>query len=433
MNAPGLLDDAMGRAGPVADVVLREGRVLFPYRASALKNRYRWQWGVLAPPAWVRGTGSDRCATGVDCIADASAAATVAARVRFVHLQARSVAARDGRGRWARPDGVPGDAPQPGWDEAIERHVDVGPVTVPAAGRGPTTASTGIDAPAATGIELLHRTADATTVIVRRRRRVRGAVRLDVERLPGPWSLVRVRVVVENSTPWRRPRADRADALRSSLVAAHVVLAVDGGAFISSVDPPEFAAAAVATCRNDGLWPALIGPTPAGDAVLAAPIILPDHPRIAGPSPGDSCDATEIDELLALSVRALGDDERREARTTDPIAAAIVDRVGSTTPDGFDRLHAAAPVAQPVARVGGVAIGRGARVRLRPRPGGDAQDLFVEDRVGVVEAVLHDVDGGTHLAVTIEDDPGADLHRWQGRYRYFGTDEVEPLGATDGA
>src|SRR6185436_1637009 len=35
----------------VADAVLYEGYVLYPYRASAAKNQYRWQFGVVAPRA----------------------------------------------------------------------------------------------------------------------------------------------------------------------------------------------------------------------------------------------------------------------------------------------------------------------------------------------------------------------------------------------
>ena len=39
---------------PIADTVLYEGYVLYPYRADDAKNRVRWQFGVLAPPALVR-------------------------------------------------------------------------------------------------------------------------------------------------------------------------------------------------------------------------------------------------------------------------------------------------------------------------------------------------------------------------------------------
>jgi hypothetical protein len=53
--------------------------------------------------------------------------------------------------------------------------------------------------------------------------------------------------------------------------------------------------------------------------------------------------------------------------------------------------------------------------------------MFLAGRTAVVEAVLRDDDGRPYLAVTLADDPGADLHRSHGRFRYFGADVVEPL------
>ena len=42
------------RAMAIADAVLYEGYALYPYRASARKNRYRWQFGVVFPPGYAR-------------------------------------------------------------------------------------------------------------------------------------------------------------------------------------------------------------------------------------------------------------------------------------------------------------------------------------------------------------------------------------------
>ena len=39
----------LDEVGAVADAVLFEGYLLYPYRASAQKNRLRWQFGVLTP------------------------------------------------------------------------------------------------------------------------------------------------------------------------------------------------------------------------------------------------------------------------------------------------------------------------------------------------------------------------------------------------
>jgi hypothetical protein len=57
--------------------------------------------------------------------------------------------------------------------------------------------------------------------------------------------------------------------------------------------------------------------------------------------------------------------------------------------------------------------------------------MFLDGLVGRVEAVLQDVDGSFHLAVTLEDDPISEQHRWHGRYFYFQTDEVEPMPPAD--
>lgn len=422
---------AFASCAPVADAVLREGQVLFPYRASALKNRFRWQWGVLAPPDWARAHGSERSSVAVECVADVRAGASVAARVRFVHLQARSVEAGDG----CRPPLdhlVVGDTTWSSYEEAIDTHVDLGPVAAAKDGGGVATLHVPILETASTSSECLATAAGESGVLARRRREVSGLARMDIEPVSGPWSLAQVRVTVENTTPWSDPAADRDDALLSSLVAVHVMLAVDKGAWISSVDPPEFARPAVAACQRDGLWPAVVGLAGGIDVVLAAPIILPDRPTIAPLSLGETCDATEIDEMLTLSVIALGDDEQGEARGTDPVAAAIIDGALRAAHDGqriLDLHTAPASAPELSVDVDGTNVGRGSRVRLRPRSGADAQDLFVDGLVAVVEAVIHDVDGRVHVAVTIEDDPGADLHRRNGRYRYFAIDEIEPLGA----
>jgi hypothetical protein len=53
--------------------------------------------------------------------------------------------------------------------------------------------------------------------------------------------------------------------------------------------------------------------------------------------------------------------------------------------------------------------------------------MFLAGRIATVEGVLVDVDGDRYLAVTLADDPGADLYAAHGRYLYFRPDEVEPV------
>ncbi len=64
---------------------------------------------------------------------------------------------------------------------------------------------------------------------------------------------------------------------------------------------------------------------------------------------------------------------------------------------------------------------------MHPNRRADAQDLFFADQVARVTAVLSDVDGSTHVALVLVDDPASALHEEAGRYFYFAPDELEPL------
>ena len=58
-------DASWDRASAVADAVLYEGYLLYPYRATSGKNQSRWQFGVLGPPrAAERGLGEDDTLVG---------------------------------------------------------------------------------------------------------------------------------------------------------------------------------------------------------------------------------------------------------------------------------------------------------------------------------------------------------------------------------
>ena len=57
----------------IADAVLYEGYVLYPYRASAPKNRLRWQVGLVAPRSFAEAAGSDPWFTQTECLAEALA------------------------------------------------------------------------------------------------------------------------------------------------------------------------------------------------------------------------------------------------------------------------------------------------------------------------------------------------------------------------
>ncbi|MFA1545285.1 hydrogenase maturation protease [Actinomadura chokoriensis] len=81
------------------------------------------------------------------------------------------------------------------------------------------------------------------------------------------------------------------------------------------------------------------------------------------------------------------------------------------------------------ALVGGRELTAGSRVRLRLRGGADIFDLALIGRTATVERIEEDMEGGLHLVVAVDDDPGRDLGaRNQLGHRFFvGLDEVEPL------
>jgi hypothetical protein len=396
----------------VADAVLYEGYILYPYRASAQKNRSRWQFGVLMPPGYAAVDPSETTRLRAECVIEHSGAPRVTVILRFLQVQRRT------RLGDARDPAIPAT-----WDEAVEQEVTVG-----LSGAGHVT---GFGIPGG---------AEQEDGIVRRRAPLTGTVSVSAEPLPGPWQASRLTVEVTNGSVTDATPASREEALPAALVAAHLIISVTGGAFLSMTDPPEWATPAVAACRNAGCWPVLADP--GRQVMLASPIILPDYPEVAPESAGQLYDGTEIDEILTLRTLALSDEEKREARATDPRAAALLDRVEAMDGAAMDRLHGTfrkpdVPWWDPEAdasvspdtdtvTVAGRRLARGSRVTLRPGARrADAQDMFLAGRPAIVEAVLLDVDDNPYLAVSLADDPDPELRAAHGRFLYFSPDEVE--------
>jgi hypothetical protein len=426
-------------ARAVADAVMYEGYILYPYRASAAKNQSRWQFGVVMSPGYAAADPSERAFAQTECVLEHTGQPALELVIRFLQVQRRS-----GNG--------------PSWDEAVEREVAL------AVDPGQLLGG----AECVTEFEIAGGE-EREGGVVRRREALTGAVSVLASPLPCPWGAARVRVRVDNRSAPAAVPPSRADALPTALVAAHMIIGVRGGAFISMTDPPEWASAGVQACENIGCWPVLAGAGGGRQVMLSTPIILYDHPELAPESPGDLYDGTEIDEILSLRTLALSDAEKLEARATDPRAAALIDRVEALGADDFNRMHGtirsprvvsgrpdalfpgsaegpgapagydpAVPWWDPAAdasvspdtdavTVAGRRIARGSLVTLRPGVRrSDAQDMFLDGRAARVEAVLLDVDDTAYLAVSLTDDPDQDLRVAHGRFLYFSPDEVEP-------
>jgi hypothetical protein len=438
-------------ARKVADAVLYEGYVLYPYRASARKNRLRWQFGVLSPRAWSEAGGGEAWWMQTACLVEPRGDTHLTGRVRFLHVRTRRV--EEASGEEFRPvESLDvGGRLWTSWEEGVEREVNF---DQPLGGDGEAERVVRFMFPGERREEPIHGVGSSRAGrVVRTQHRLEGVIRTSVERIGGSPPLLAVRIRVENVTSIDAPKAPRNDALAAFLVGTHTLLAVVGGEFVSLLDAPPWAPAAGISSENIRTWPVLIGPAGSRDMMLSSPIILQDHPEIAPESAGDLFDATEIDEILTLRTMTLTEEEKREARATDPRAAEIIDRVDTMTAELLERLHGAIrslrPAPEPAAgappwwdpgvdasvspetdqvEVAGVAVARGSRVRLCPGARrADAQDMFLAGRVARVEGVFLDVEDKRYLAVTLEEDPAAELHQWHGRYLYFAPDEVEPL------
>jgi hypothetical protein len=360
------------QARRIADAVLYEGYVLYPYRPSSIKNRFRWQFGVIAPRVWSE-YGGEPWEMQTECLVRPRPDSRIDITIRFLQV-------------------LPNED---GWEEGEERTIDLAsiPLHELAAGR-----DFGIHVPPIRGI-------------------------VCIELLPLPNVLLhKLRVRIENITDLADPATvDRATAIRHSLVGTHTLLAVENGEFVSLMDPPPEARSGAAVCRNLHTWPVLVGAEGDHATMLSSPIILHDYPAIAPESQGDFCDATEIDELLTLRVMTLTDEEKREASNADERARRIIERSDSIPPEIFERLHGAIRSVRPEP------FYKGRRVRMMPRRRADSMDLFLAGRIARVEAVERDFEDRVYVAVSVEDDPAADMNSLYGRFYYFYPDELEPL------
>ncbi|MEU6218874.1 hypothetical protein ABZ845_15325 [Streptomyces sp. NPDC047022] len=397
-------------ARQVADAVLFEGSALHPYRRSAPtspRTRLRRQSGVLVPPSWDAGE-EEYDFQHTECLMEPKADAVLAVELRFLRARRRTVQRARGQGAFETVAELTVEERtllplHEGVEERVEAVVTVDEL---ADGDGVTLP---FHRPASEESEpVLDGSGREAGRLIHRYEEISGVLRLSARRLEGPYRLLRLTAVAENTTAWtpgEGQASDRDAALVRSLVATHLLMGLSAGSFLSMAEPPEWAREAVAACRNLHTWPVLAGEPGRAEVMLSSPVILDDHP-------------------------ALGADGPRAAHET----AAPLPTADAGPPEWREPTAGTAPgpaVYGPVV-VDGRTLTAGSRVRLNPGlRRTDAQDLFLRGRTATVEAVLDDVDGSVHLAVTLDDDPGADIRRAQGTFLYFRPDELTPL--EDGA
>jgi hypothetical protein len=290
----------------IADAVLYEGYVLYPYRPSATKNRQRFNFGVLYPRQYCEAqAGSDLWEMQTECLVTGSTSTTIEVKTRFLQLAARE-----------------------DWQEGVEREVSTRAMTLESILEGPYRQEFGWP--------------DAGHGNFKDSRAIAGELDLAATAIDRDGFKLTLRM--RNQVSVQEPDPDRMSrdaALLRSLVSVHSILRVAQGEFVSLLDPPEPLKRAASDCRNLGTWPVLAGEEGQRDLILSAPIILYDYPKIAPESAGDLFDGTEIDEILALRILTMTEAEKMEVRNGDDRARRILERTEMMPPEHFQKLHGA--------------------------------------------------------------------------------------------
>lgn len=349
----------------IADAVLYEGYILYPYRPSAVKNQQRWNFGALCPETYsVAQRGTENWTMQTECLVEGGENTTVDLKVRFLHLLVREVGQRVDDCQLpasacshyqVEPSGSKSHYAAVGslevngrlcqtWQEAVEREVVVSAIPLNNAGE-PTKQK--FSFPQSKTVEPLRDDVSGKVVgvIVRRQQAIEGVVEVridDVSSKAGIKSPLRLTVRILNRTRFENAESrSRDEALMRSFVSTHTILNVDKGEFVSLLDPPDSFQLAAAECSNIGTYPVLVGAEGARDCMLSSPIILYDYPQIAPESAGNLYDGTEIDEILTLRIMTLTEEEKREMRGADDRARQILERTETLPMEQLMKMHGA--------------------------------------------------------------------------------------------
>jgi hypothetical protein len=299
----------------IADAVLYEGYLLYPYRHSAVKNRQRFNFGLVYPRLFSEENGAGNpWFMETQCLLVGGPVTSLQVEVRFLRLI-------------ERVDGVAAGRLSSAVQEAEECEVVI-----------PAFRLTDLLAAPLEHFFAWLEDVEVQPGVTRRQMSLDGTARVKVLETDG--EVWRIAVRIENTSPFTMPAWDRRDeVLLQTFASTHAILRAQDGRFISLIDPPESLLAAAASCTNTGVWPVLAGDEERQDTLLASPIILYDYPQIAPESPGDLFDGTEIDEILTLRILTLTDEEKDEVRRADGRAKEMLERTEQLGAEHLMKLH----------------------------------------------------------------------------------------------
>lgn len=382
----------------IADAVLYEGYILYPYRPSAVKNQQRWNFGALCPESYsLAQRGTESWTMQTECLIQTNAVTSIDLKVRFLQLLTREVMApisdlgflsdlgsqisdfkSNSDPGSQRPDlkseisdlrpvprlEVNGQLFQT-WQEAVEREVVFPEIDLSRAASQLQQLTFSFLASEA--IEELREASSGQLrgVMVRKQQEITGSIEVRISDCDLPNDdvvessaeiknrrpeipsaeverLLKMTVRILNLTPLENAeQRSRDDALMRSFVSTHTILTAREGEFVSLLDPPEALREVAAACTNLGTYPVLVGEDGTRDCMLSSPIILYDYPQIAPESAGALFDGTEIDEILTLRIMTLTDEEKREMRGADDRARQILERTETLPVEQLMKMHGA--------------------------------------------------------------------------------------------
>lgn len=343
----------------IANAVLYEGYILYPYRPSSVKNQRRWSFGALCPRAYSEAQrGTEAWTMQTECLVHGNDQTALSVKVRFLHLLMREVGVRISgcgeKGALSRLEEdqfrsvaaleVGGQIYQT-WQEAVERQASVQAVKLGELAAKPRRVLFSF-LPGHELEPLSDQTGELVGVIVRKQQAIEGAIEISAERAGD--NLFKVAVRILNLTSLENAdETCRDGALLRAFVSTHTILTVNDGEFVSLLDPSEEFREVVTSCNNVGTWPVLVGEEGERDMMLSSPIILYDYPQIAPESAGDLFDGTEIDEILTLRIMTLTDEEKREMRGVDERARQLLERTETLPMEQVMRMHGAMRSVKP--------------------------------------------------------------------------------------
>jgi hypothetical protein len=334
----------------IVKAVLYEGYMLYPYRPSSVKNRQRFNFGVVYPRTYSEAQGgTDAWKMQTECLVVGNEDTQCVVRVRFLRMVVRSIvrlrtpsnepsSVAEGNVERVERLEVNGKTFQP-WQEAVEEVIEVTEFNLSAltahSMQWPFRLSAKQEKEAVRDESGL-----IVGIIQRDKTSVAGTIELTAEQVKRGVFKLTARILNDSRIDGVG-LVSREEALARSLVSAHTILEVRDGQFVSLVDPPDTYRDFALACQNVGTWPVLVGEEDQRDTMLSSPIILYDYPQIAPESPGDLFDGAEIDEILSLRIMTMTEEEKREMRQSDERARQILERTEALPDEQFMKLHGA--------------------------------------------------------------------------------------------